>query len=337
MNRKRSAQAQAFKVRPLAAQDLDAVVAIDAALSGRTRRAYFERRLAAALRAPQLHAQSAVDEGGALAGYVLGRALEGEFGSVASALRLEVIGVRPAAQGCGIGALLERSIGDESRHRGLKEMRTVASWRDAAMLRFLDAAGYELGRNHVIDCAIREATLGSSREEPVSIEERPADRNDYGRKASDFEALARDTAEVRSVARSDLEDIARIDRRLMGQDRSAYITRKLEEALTESAIRISLVARKDGAAAGFLMASADYGDFGRAEPVAVIDTIGVDPGFAGQGVGRALLSQLFINLGALGIERVETVVAKEHLELLAFFYRAGFGPSERLAFVKRLG
>jgi len=31
------------------------------------------------------------------------------------------------------------------------------------------------------------------------------------------------------------------------------------------------------------------------------------------------------------------VVAKEHFDLLGFFYHAGFGPSQRLAFVKRLG
>jgi len=331
---------QAPEVGALAAGDLEAVVGIDAVLGGRTRRAYFERRLAAALRAPKLHVQFAVHRNRALAGYVLGRVLEGEFGSIEPAMRLEAIGVRPAAQGRGIGDALERSLEREARRRGLKVMRTAASWRDAAMLRFLDAAGYELGRNHLIECTIGEATLGSSREAPMMVEEheRPADQNDYGAKAhNDFEALARDVAEVRSLARADLEDIARIDRRLMGQDRGAYIAHKLEDALTESAIRISLVARKDGATAGFLMASADYGDYGRAEPVAVLDTIGVDPGFSHAGIGRALLSQLLVNLGALGIERVETVVAKEHLELLEFFYRAGFGPSQRLAFVKRLG
>ena len=84
------------------------------------------------------------------------------------------------------------------------------------------------------------------------------------------------------------------------------------------------------------MASADYGDFGRAEPVAVIDTIGVDPAFSHAGIGRALLSQLFMNLDALRVERVESVVAKEHFELLGFLYRAGFGPSQRLAFIKSL-
>jgi hypothetical protein len=36
-------------------------------------------------------------------------------------------------------------------------------------------------------------------------------------------------------------------------------------------------ARSDGALVGYLMARADLGDFGRTEPVAVIDTLGVDP------------------------------------------------------------
>jgi predicted N-acetyltransferase YhbS len=118
------------KLRPLAAGDLDAVVAIDASISGRTRRGYFERRLAAALRAPKLHAQYAAEDQGALAGYVLGRVLEGEFGRIEPAMRLEVVGVKPEARGRGIGLALERSIEDDSRRRGLKEMRTGASWRD---------------------------------------------------------------------------------------------------------------------------------------------------------------------------------------------------------------
>jgi len=327
------------KLRPLAAGDLDAVVAIDASSSGRTRRSYFERRLSMALRAPALHAQFAVDDRGALAGYVLGRVLEGEFGRIEPAMRLEVVGVKLAARGRGIGLALERAIEDEARHRGLKEMRTGASWRDHQMLRFLSAAGYRLGRNHVVDCVIAEAKLGSSEEEPVVVEERerPADRNDYGAAAPNhFEQLARDVAEVHSLGEADLDAVIRIDRRLTGHDRGGYMRHKFEEARNESALRISLVAHKDGTAAGYLMASADYGDFGRAEPVAVIDTIGVDPAFSHAGIGRALLSQLFINLGALRVERVESVVAKEHFDLLGFFYRAGFAPSQRLAFVKTL-
>jgi ribosomal protein S18 acetylase RimI-like enzyme len=101
-------------------------------------------------------------------------------------------------------------------------------------------------------------------------------------------------------------------------------------------VRISLAARQDGALAGYIMARADLGDFNRTEPVAVIDTIGVAPEQASQGIGQALLSQLFLNLSAVRIERVETIVAAKDVDLLGFFYRAGFVPSERLALAKRL-
>jgi N-acetylglutamate synthase-like GNAT family acetyltransferase len=84
------------------------------------------------------------------------------------------------------------------------------------------------------------------------------------------------------------------------------------------------------------MARLDFGDFGRVEPVAVIDTVGVDPLRARQGIGRGLLSQLFVNLRGLGVERVETVLAAGSLGLMGFFCAAGFRPSERLAFEKRL-
>jgi len=334
-----SAKTRGPVTRPLTAGDLDAVVNIDTALNGRARRGYHERRLAAAKRAPKLHAQFAVEEGGRFTGYVLGKVLEGEFGRTQPAIRLEVIAVSPDSQGHGDGLALCEALEAEARRRGIRELRTGASWRDARMLRFLDHAGWSLGSNHVIDCLVADAKLGSSKEETVVAEahERPADQNDYGLSAAnDFDALARDLADVRSLATEDLEAVVRIDRRLTGHDRSAYMKHKLEEALADSGIRVSLVARIEDSTAGYLMASADYGDFGRTEPVAIIDTVGVDPGFAHRGIGHALLSQLFINLGALRIERVETVLAKENLALLEFFYHAGFGPSERLAFVKHL-
>ena len=134
----------------------------------------------------------------------------------------------------------------------------------------------------------------------------------------------------------DLDDIVRIDRAITGRDRQAYMQRELDEAMVDSAIRVSLTARLDGAIVGYLMARADLGDFGRTEPVAVIDTIGVDPAYAHRGVGHALLSQLFANLGALRIERVETIVAQRDLALLGFLYDVGFAPSQRLPFVRRL-
>lgn len=325
------------KLRRLVRSDLAAVTAIDAASVGRSRRDYMERRLEAALREPSLHLQFAAERAGSLVGYLLARKLEGEFGRVEPAMRLEIIGVSAEQQGRGTGMRLLGELEAWALGHGIREIRTNADWRNHGMLRFFDRAGFELGRNHVIDCAVHGGRIEGEQPGNAGEPQRDASGFDYGAQpANDFEALARDRGDVRSLAREDLADIVRIDHRITGRDRSAYITRLVDEALRDSAIRVSLAAHRDGSVAGFVMAKVDTGDFGRIEPVAVIDTIGVDPGFAASGIGTALLSQLFVNLEALHVERVETVISRENFELLGFFYRAGFGPSRRLAFVKRI-
>ena len=303
--------ASATGVRPLAARDLDTVTAIDAALGGRSRRAYFERRLAAARRDAEGHVQFAVDADGALAGYVLCKALEGEFGRTDPELRIEALGVRPDMQRRGLGKRLAEALVAEAARRGAAAIRTTASWREHELLRFLDREGYRLAGARILERALDSSV--------------------------DYDAEARDAWEVRTLREDDIEGIARIDRRVSGRQRRAYLCRSLAETLADSAVRVSLAAFGDGAVAGFVMARVDYGDFGRTEPVAVIDSIGVDPLQMRQGVGRALLSQLFFNLAALGVERVETVVAWGDWTLGAFFDAAGFRPSQRLTFVRQAG
>jgi predicted N-acetyltransferase YhbS len=325
--------------RPLARGDLDAVVAIDAAIEGRSRRTYFERRLDAALREPTLHAQFAAIDDKGLAGYILARLLEGEFGRSGPGLRLEVVGVRRDSQGMGVGTGLFRTLVAWAQRHAIGAVYTQATWTDHAMLRWIEAMGFELAPEHVVDCAVAGGAYSSRRDDPVTLPEGegPALEIDYGGRAgNDFERLARDSCDVRAMQPADLPDIVRIDRSITGRGRDDYMKHKLAEAMVDSAIRVSLTARLDGVVVGFLMARVDLGDYGRTEPVAVMDTIGVDPECAHRGVGHALLSQLFVNLGALRIERIETIVAPRDLDLLGFFNDVGFTPSQRLPFVRRL-
>ena len=155
----------------------------------------------------------------------------------------------------------------------------------------------------------------------------------YGKApAPDFGPLARDKNPVRAMKESDLTGIVAIDRRITGSDRSTYFQERLLEALYESDVRVSLVAEREGRPTGFIMARVDLGEFGRFEPTAVLDTIGVDPDCRSQGVGRALLSQLLVNLSTLRIERVRTEIDWRDHELMGFLEHCGFLPSQELCF-----
>ena len=144
----------AVAVRAMTRQDLDAVVAIDAALEGRQRRAYFQRRLASAVKEPRLHVQLAAADADGLVGYILARRIEGEFGRQLPGLRLEVIGVRPAQRGHGVGKLLLDALVQHARQHGVADLRTGARWSEHTMLHWLDAMGFTLAPNLVVDCAV---------------------------------------------------------------------------------------------------------------------------------------------------------------------------------------
>jgi ribosomal protein S18 acetylase RimI-like enzyme len=155
--------------------------------------------------------------------------------------------------------------------------------------------------------------------------------------ADAYDALSRDRVVVRSLEAGDLPAIAAIDRANSGEDRAGYLEHQVTEALEQSGVRVSVVAEGDNSRpVGFLMARVDFGEFGRTEPEAVIDTIGVDPLYSHHGVGQALVSQLLVNLRALQVDKVRTGVRWNDYGLLGFLESCGFRPSQRLALRKRI-
>jgi GNAT superfamily N-acetyltransferase len=320
---------------------MESVVALDAAIVGHPRHLYFQRRLKAALDQTDRHVQFSAEQDGRFVGFIKARKQLGEFGRAQPAMLLESMGVAPGEQGQGIGSALLDRLESEAKRLGVPEIRTTASWHDHAIMQFFDSANFELSQNMVLDCPVRKNRVAAHDADktlaPAHVTGFSETEVNYGAAAAnDFDALAADKVDVRALAVADLDDIIRIDQRVSGRRRVAYIREVLEEAMSDSGVRLSLVARVDGIAAGFVTARADFGDYGRVEPVAVLDTIGVDPAYAHQGVGHALLSQLFANLKALGVDRVETVVARENFGLLGFFYDVSFEQSQRLAFDKRV-
>jgi len=141
---------------------------------------------------------------------------------------------------------------------------------------------------------------------------------------------------IRTLRRSDLARLVKIDAAIGGRTRSVWFEHKLERALTETDVGISLGAERDGALVGALMGALQYGEFGRPEPVAVLDTVLIDPGFGRQGIASALFDQFIINLRGLRIATLRTEVDWNDLDLIAFFGKAGFKPAASLVLERQL-
>ena len=148
--------------------------------------------------------------------------------------------------------------------------------------------------------------------------------------------LETDAVLVRTMQEDDLEAVVSIDAGATGRRRPGYFKPILERALKQSSLQISLVAEIDRSVVGFLVGSLYYGEYGVAEPSASIDAIGVAPNYRGRHVGRALMRQLRLNLGALRISTLRTEVAWDDFELLAFFRKEGFAPAGRLCLERSL-
>ncbi len=135
---------------------------------------------------------------------------------------------------------------------------------------------------------------------------------------------------IRALKSQDCPRLVRMDQEISGRNRRAWYEGKIKRALEEADVRISLGAEVDGFLVGALLGSVHYGEFGQPEPVAVLDTLLVDPAYARRGIATAMLKQLLQNLSALRIERLRTEVAWNEGHLVAFFTRAGFAPVPRL-------
>lgn len=146
--------------------------------------------------------------------------------------------------------------------------------------------------------------------------------------------LETDHVEVRNLKAEDLEWVVRIDSQHSGKQRKEFYKVKLAEVAKDTGVRISLAAWVKGEPAGFLMGRLYYGEFGQPEPVAILDSMGVSTAFTGQKVGAALMRQLEMNLSGLGIERLQTQVEWDQIDLLKFFQQAGFKPAARLCLEK---
>ena len=134
---------------------------------------------------------------------------------------------------------------------------------------------------------------------------------------------------IRRLRVSDLERVIAIDAKIVGRRRDEYFKLKLEMAVQETGIEVSLAAEIDGSMVGFLIARVFYGEFGMMDPYAVLEVVDVHPDFRGKSVGHELIRQLRTNLMGLGVSKISTEVSWDEQRMIAFFHREGFEPAAR--------
>ena len=134
---------------------------------------------------------------------------------------------------------------------------------------------------------------------------------------------------IRLMQSDDFGAVTRIDEKVLKVARPDYYTLKFEE-LVQSTDRLptSLVAEAgDGTVVGFVMGELFIGEYGLSQE-ATLDTIGVDPDFRHQGVGRQLLQEFRDHLKALGARKIKTLVDSEDTRMMRFFQANRFAPSK---------
>jgi ribosomal protein S18 acetylase RimI-like enzyme len=129
-------------VRSLRPADLEAVVALDARITGGRREEYFKGKLTAALHEPGVHISLAAEEEGRFRGFLLARLWYGEFGVPAPVASLDTLGVHPDFRGRGIGAALLAQLRRNLRALGVGGLRTEVGWDDQDLISFFHHEGF---------------------------------------------------------------------------------------------------------------------------------------------------------------------------------------------------
>ena len=130
--------------RLLTADDLERVIAIDRAHTGRPRRRFFDKRFAAAKARPDDFVQIGIQNGGPLQGFAIARIQRGEFGRDDAVAVLDALGVEPASQDRGLGQALIQELIEVLRGMGVHALQSQADWTSHELLHFFDGCGFTL-------------------------------------------------------------------------------------------------------------------------------------------------------------------------------------------------
>lgn len=132
-----------LNTRVIRNEDFDAVVALDAEISGSARPEYYRRKFKRALDASdQLISSYVAEYEDRVVGFIMGDVFLGEFGIPDPTATIDTIGIDAKWQGSGVGTLLMDTFLSSARKSGVENVQTLVNWQDWDLLKFFADRGF---------------------------------------------------------------------------------------------------------------------------------------------------------------------------------------------------
>jgi ribosomal protein S18 acetylase RimI-like enzyme len=135
---------------------------------------------------------------------------------------------------------------------------------------------------------------------------------------------------VRPLRPDDLERTIAIDQAHTGRSRRRFFEKRLEAAKRHPEDFIHVGVSRGGVLMGFVFARILHGEFGRTEPVAALDLVGVDPASQDHGYGHILMDGLEQVMRQKGVKVLQSQADWTNHGLLKFFDSLSFELAPRL-------
>ncbi|MCP4666300.1 MAG: GNAT family N-acetyltransferase [Deltaproteobacteria bacterium] len=139
---------------------------------------------------------------------------------------------------------------------------------------------------------------------------------------------------IRRLKKEDADDMTRIQTAITKSPTKMDFKQIIEEQVRKDE-DASFVAEMGGKVVGYMISYIVFGGFGL-EKGAWIATLGVDPKFMGQGIGKRLAEEILSVYRQKGINHIFTSVRWDSVDLLSFFKTMGFDRSNFINLRKEL-
>lgn len=136
------AEVETVYVRVMRESDVDALVRIDAAATGRARPRYFELMLQRALKFAGLQISLVAERDDRVIGFIIGSLYYGEYGMTEPTATIDAIGVEPESRRLRVAHALLLHLRRNVAAIGATSIRTEVEWSDFDLLAFLRNEGF---------------------------------------------------------------------------------------------------------------------------------------------------------------------------------------------------